>query len=111
MLLIKGVHPKVVSGLLGHANISITLDTYSHVPPGLGDTVALAMEDALKQYRRPRGCSVDLVTSDRLRHESPRLEWRAGWCLAATPPRLLPQCCKTLTETLLGCHHPVTQSS
>jgi integrase len=43
MLLTKGVHPKVVSELLGHANISITLDTYSHVIPGLGDTAALAM--------------------------------------------------------------------
>lgn len=28
-----GVHPKVVSERLGHANISITLDTYSHVTP------------------------------------------------------------------------------
>jgi site-specific recombinase XerD len=45
----KGVHPKVVSELLGRANISITLDTYSHVIPGLGDIAALAMEDALKQ--------------------------------------------------------------
>ena len=43
MLLTKGVHPKVVSELLGHANISITLDTYSHVISGLGDTAALAM--------------------------------------------------------------------
>ena len=35
LLLTKGVHPKVVSELLGHANISITLDTYSHVIPGI----------------------------------------------------------------------------
>ncbi len=34
LLLIKGVHPKYVQELLGHANISITLDTYSHVYPG-----------------------------------------------------------------------------
>jgi integrase len=26
-----GVHPKVVQERLGHANISITLDVYSHV--------------------------------------------------------------------------------
>jgi integrase len=31
MLLEQGVHPKVVSELLGHANIGITLDRYSHV--------------------------------------------------------------------------------
>jgi integrase len=32
-LLVAGVHPKVVQERLGHANISITLDTYSHVAP------------------------------------------------------------------------------
>lgn len=30
-----GIHPKVVSEMLGHANISITLDLYSHVLPDL----------------------------------------------------------------------------
>ncbi|MFL6238991.1 MAG: tyrosine-type recombinase/integrase [Actinomycetes bacterium] len=30
-----GVHPKVVSERLGHANISITIDTYSHVAPSM----------------------------------------------------------------------------
>jgi integrase len=29
------VHPKVVSERLGHASIGITLDTYSHVMPGM----------------------------------------------------------------------------
>jgi integrase len=35
LLLKAGVHPKIVSERLGHANIGITLDTYSHVLPGL----------------------------------------------------------------------------
>ena len=35
LMLKAGVHPKVVSERLGHANIGITLDTYSHVLPGL----------------------------------------------------------------------------
>lgn len=48
LLLTQGVHPKVVSEMLGHANISITLDTYSHVIPGLGEAAASAMEDALR---------------------------------------------------------------
>ena len=30
-----GVHPKVVSERLGHANISITLDVYSHAIPAM----------------------------------------------------------------------------
>ncbi len=47
LLLSKGVHPKFVHELLGHATIAITLDTYSHVIPGMGDQTAAAMEDAL----------------------------------------------------------------
>jgi integrase len=41
LLLSMGTHPKVVQELLGHSQISLTLDTYSHVLPGLqGDAVA-----------------------------------------------------------------------
>nr|WP_268905968.1 hypothetical protein [Dictyobacter formicarum] len=29
------MHPKIVQELLGHSNISMTLDTYSHVLPSL----------------------------------------------------------------------------
>lgn len=47
LLLSKGVHPKFVQELLGHATIAITLDTYSHVLPGMGDQTAVAMENAL----------------------------------------------------------------
>jgi integrase len=47
LLLSKGVHPKLVQELLGHATISITLDTYSHVLPGMGDQTATAMESVL----------------------------------------------------------------
>ncbi len=44
LLLVKGIHPKVVQKLLGHSNIAITLDTYSHVLPGMGDEAAGAIE-------------------------------------------------------------------
>jgi integrase len=47
LLLTKGVHPKIVSEMLGHSSIAITLDTYSHVIPGMQDAAAMAMEDAL----------------------------------------------------------------
>ena len=47
LLLTKGLHPKIVSEMLGHSSIAITLDTYSHVIPGLGEAAALAMEDVL----------------------------------------------------------------
>jgi integrase len=34
--------------MLGHATISQTMDTYSHVMPGMGDIAAEALESALK---------------------------------------------------------------
>jgi len=39
-MLKAGVHPKVVSERLGHYNIGITLDIYSHVLPGLQEAAA-----------------------------------------------------------------------
>jgi integrase len=47
LLLSKGVHPKIVSELLGHSSIEITLDTYSHILPSMGEQVAGAMDDVL----------------------------------------------------------------
>jgi integrase len=35
LMLGAGVHPKVVQERLGHTSIQITLDTYSHVMPGM----------------------------------------------------------------------------
>jgi len=43
----EGVNAKVVSEMLGHASITITLNTYSHVSPDMQDTAADAMEAAL----------------------------------------------------------------
>lgn len=48
LLLAKGVHPKVVQDLLGHSTISLTLDTYSHVTPGLSEQVAVHMQDLFR---------------------------------------------------------------
>ena len=45
LLLKAGVHPKVVSERLGHAGIGITLDTYSHVAPGLQQAAANRFDD------------------------------------------------------------------
>ena len=39
-MLKAGIHPKIVSERLGHANIGITLDTYSHILPGLQERAA-----------------------------------------------------------------------
>jgi integrase len=46
-LLGKGAHVKLVQELLGHSTIAVTLDTYSHVLPGMGDSLADAIDEAL----------------------------------------------------------------
>ncbi len=48
-MLKQGVHPKIVSERLGHSSIGITLDTYSHVMPGLQEAAALRFEESLQQ--------------------------------------------------------------
>ena len=47
LLLNSNVHPKYVQELLGHASISQTLDTYSHVLKGMDGGIGGAMDDAL----------------------------------------------------------------
>jgi integrase len=47
LLLTAGVNPKIVSERLGHSNIAISMDTYSHVLPGLQETASLALDEPL----------------------------------------------------------------
>lgn len=47
LLLRQGVNPKYVQELLGHADISLTLNVYSHILPDMGDAAAGAMDAAL----------------------------------------------------------------
>ncbi|HET6661585.1 MAG TPA: site-specific integrase [Rubrobacter sp.] len=47
LLLSNGTHPKIVQEMLGHANISMTMDTYSHVLPDMQEKAVSAMDDAL----------------------------------------------------------------
>jgi len=50
LLLKQGVHPKIVQERLGHSSIQVTLDTYSHVAPGLQEAAARGFDD----FVRPR---------------------------------------------------------
>ncbi len=47
-MLLKGIHPKVVSERLGHASIGITLDLYSHVLPGMQTEAARAIDELFR---------------------------------------------------------------
>lgn len=48
MLLGMGVHPKLVQELLGHNQISMTMDIYSHVLPTMQRDVMDKLDDALR---------------------------------------------------------------
>lgn len=58
LLFQRNVHPKFVQELLGHASVAITLDTYSHMLPGMGGEAADAIGDALGQGFSPVGVAV-----------------------------------------------------
>ena len=47
LLLCKNVNPKIVSEMLVHASIAITLGTYSHLLPDMQDSAVKATEEVL----------------------------------------------------------------
>jgi integrase len=51
LLLSQGVHPKVVQERLGHAQVGITLDTYSHVLPSLQKETAARLDLMFAEIR------------------------------------------------------------
>lgn len=52
LLLKQGTHPKIVQERLGHASIQITLDTYSHVTPGLQEAAAARFDELVIPKRK-----------------------------------------------------------
>lgn len=47
LLLQAGVHPKIVSERLGHASVTLTMDVYSHVLPGMQEEATAQLERML----------------------------------------------------------------
>ena len=47
LMLGRGIHPKIVSEMLGHSSVAITLDLYSHVTPTMQREAAARMDDVL----------------------------------------------------------------
>jgi integrase len=52
LMLKQGVHPKIVQERLGHASIQMTLDTYSHVAPGLQQVAANSFDELVSSGHR-----------------------------------------------------------
>ena len=46
VIYLQGIHPKIVQERLGHSTIAITLDTYSHVSPGLQEAAAKRFDES-----------------------------------------------------------------
>jgi integrase len=46
-MLSRGINPKVVSEMLGHADVSITLRIYAHVLPEMHQVAARTMDDII----------------------------------------------------------------
>ena len=59
IMLKQGVHPRIVQERLEHANIAITLDTYSHVSPGLQTAAAKSFDEALGNNYNKRSEAID----------------------------------------------------
>ncbi len=53
LLLSENEHPKVVSERLGHASVTLTLDTYSHVLPTMQEAATQKLESLL--YGKKKG--------------------------------------------------------
>jgi integrase len=47
LLLAQGVHPRLVMAILGHSQIALTMNTYSHIMPTLRKEIAVQMEAIL----------------------------------------------------------------
>jgi integrase len=54
LLLVQGVSPRVVMDVLGHWQIALTMNTYSHVIPDLRRDAARRTEDLLKERELER---------------------------------------------------------
>jgi len=44
----RGFHPKIAQERLGHSNVSITLNTYSHVVPGMQQDAVAKVDAAIQ---------------------------------------------------------------
>ena len=54
LMLKQGIHPKIVQERLGHSSIQMTIDTYSHVAPGLQQAAAEGF-DRMLNFKAEKG--------------------------------------------------------
>jgi integrase len=68
MMLAAGVNIKVISGMLGHSSVNITLDIYAHLMPGSGHQAVKLMDELLSEYlaKRENGYENPLTHVDKM---------------------------------------------
>jgi hypothetical protein len=68
MMLAAGVNIKVISQMLGHSSVNITLDIYAHLMPGSGHQVVKLMDELLSEYlaKRENGYENPLTHVDKM---------------------------------------------
>jgi len=76
LMLKSDVHPKIVSERLGHASVAFTLDTYSHVVPGLQEAAAARFDrilepDVSKMLAKESESSENLAEHEQFESEPP----------------------------------------
>ncbi|UCE97242.1 MAG: tyrosine-type recombinase/integrase, partial [Dehalococcoidia bacterium] len=59
IMLKQGIHPKVVQERFGHSSVQITLDTYSHVTPGIQEAAATRFDEAFRTNYNNRESEVN----------------------------------------------------
>lgn len=64
LMLKEGIHPKVVQERLGHSQISLTLDTYSHVLPSMQAEAAEKLDQLLTPISILVGQSNKTISSE-----------------------------------------------
>ena len=83
-LLARGVHPKVASERLGHSSVAITLDLYSHVPPGIQADTAALVDAAFREATEANPSATTLstvaaaITPDAQKNGSKMVAYRAN---------------------------------
>ena len=64
LLLAQGVHPRVVMEILGHSQIAITMNLYSHVIPAMQEEVATRLDEILSPPQAPqKGFATSFATN------------------------------------------------
>jgi len=71
LMLMSGVHPKIVQERLGHSKIAVTLDTYSHVVPGLQEAAVRRLDEFL-DVRLAQQEDVGKMSAERSQPNMPR---------------------------------------